>query len=136
MTTNTTVLQPPAVHTANPVLKMFGKTLTFSSPGTTVALRLGTLPAGAMVVGGGAYVTTAFDDTGNDFIDIGTTSDDDAFATDLDVSSKGLKVLDEMATTDDYNTAEIGVTATYAGANANATVGSAYVFVYYIEPQG
>ena len=134
MATNTAPLTPPATHLPLPVVKTIGAWVTYSSPGTTVAKRLGTLPAGAIVVGGGAMVTTAFNDSGNDYIDIGTLDDDDAFATDLDVSAVGYKVLDELATHNDYSTSEVGVIATYAGQNSNASAGVAYCFVQFIEP--
>jgi len=135
MTTDTAALTPAAPYYAQRVVHEVGDWVTYTSPGTGVAKRIGTLPAGAMVVGGGAYVTTAFTDTGTDLIDIGTTADDDAFATDLDVSSVGFKEVDELATTNDYTTSEVGVTATYAGQNSNAGAGVAYCFLLYVIPR-
>lgn len=133
MTTDTAALVPPAYHLTAQVRKFVGAWVTYSSPGSGVAKRLGTLPAGAMVVGGGIFVTTAFDDSGNDYIDLGTTADDDAFATDLSAATAGFTAIDEP-TNNDYTTSEIGVTATYTGQNANAAAGVAYCFIEYIEP--
>lgn len=108
--------------------------ITFASPGTTVAKTIGVLPAGAMVVGGGAYVTTAFNDSGTDVIDVGTSGDADGYATLLDVSSVGYKVLDELATSDDFSASEVTVTATYTGQNANGTTGVANIIINFVIP--
>lgn len=99
----------------------------------TAAVTIGVLPAGAVVVGGGIQVITAFADTGTDTVNIGTSGDGDAFATLLDVSSVGFKALDELATHDDYSdTAEVTVTAVYAGQNSNAAAGVGDVIVFYV----
>lgn len=136
MATDTAPLSPAAIRGIELQTYAMAKQITYASPGTTVALTIGTLPIGAMVTGGGAYVTTAFNDSGTDVIDIGTSGDADAFATLLDVSSVGYKVLDELATTDDYSaTLEVTVTATYTGQNANASTGVATIFVFYVMPQ-
>lgn len=135
MATNTAPLTPAATLYPLRVVHEIGDWVTYSSPGTTVAKRIGTLPAGAIVVGGGAMVTTAFTDTGTDYIDIGTLDDGDAFATDLDVSSVGFKEVDELAAHNDYSTSEVGVTATYAGQNSNAGAGVAYCFLLYVMPR-
>lgn len=133
MTTNTAALVPPAVHLPLPVIKVVGDWITYASPGTGVAKRIGTLPAGAMVIGGGIFVTTAFDGSGTDLIDIGTVADDDAFATDLSAASAGFVPIDEL-TNNDYTTSEVGITATYTDQNANAAAGVAFCFVTFIEP--
>jgi len=107
------------------------KTVGYLTRGT--AVTVGVLPAGAIVVGAGAIVTTAFNGSGTDFLDIGTADDPDGFATDLDVSTKGNKVWDELATSDDlYSTSEVTVTATYADSGTDATAGSAEVYVQFI----
>lgn len=125
-----------AVHLPLPVPKILGAWLTYASPGTTIAKTLGVLPVGAMVLGGGAFVTVAFDDTGTDTIDIGTTGDADEYGSALDVSSVGYKVNDEIATENGYSgTAEVTVQATYTGQNANAAAGKAFCFVAFIEPE-
>ncbi len=113
------------------IVQCFRKTITFSNNGT--AITIGKLPAGACVVGGGALVTTAFNDSGTDIIDIGTSDDANAYATDLDVSSVGYKILDELAAHDDYSAAaEVTITATYTGQNSNMTAGSADIMVFWV----
>lgn len=109
------------------------KTVGYATRGT--AVTVGVLPAGSIVVGAGAVVTTAFNGTGTDVLDIGTSGDGDGFATDLDVSTVGNKVWDELATSDDlYSASEVTITATYADANTDATAGSAEVYVLFIPP--
>lgn len=98
-----------------------------------VAVTVGVLPAGAIVIGGGIQVITAFADSGTDLVNIGTSADADAYATLLDVSSVGFKALDELATHDDYSdTAEVTVTATYTGQNANAAAGVGDIVIFYV----
>lgn len=113
------------------VVHVLRKRITYLNDGT--AITVGKLPIGAVVVGGGAQVITAFNDSGNDYIDIGTSDDADAFATDLDVSTVGFKEMDELATHNDYSdTAEVTVTATYDGSNSDMTAGVADIIVFYI----
>lgn len=100
---------------------------------TDGTVTVGVLPAGAVVVGGGVVVTTAFNDSGADLIDIGTSADPDGLATDLDASAVGLKAADELATSNDlYSTSEVTITATYAGANADASAGAGIVYVEFL----
>lgn len=114
------------------VVHVMRKRMTFAVPGTTVAMTVGVLPKGAAVVGGGAMIITAFNDSGTDVIDVGTSTDGDEYGTDLDATSVGFKVLDELATHDGHSeTAEVTVTATYAGQNANATAGVADIIILY-----
>lgn len=106
--------------------------VAWNSPGTAIAKTIGVLPAGAVVVGGGVQVTTAFG--ASDTFNVGTSGDDDEYATNLDVSSKGFKVFDEMATHDGYSTSEVTVTATYTDSGADAAAGSAIVIVNFVIP--
>jgi hypothetical protein len=72
---------------------------------TTAVLSVGWLPPGAIVIGGGIHVNTAFAAGGANTVDIGfrndgagRTADDDAFATLVSVASPaGYKALDELA---------------------------------------
>jgi hypothetical protein len=88
------------------------------------------------VVGGGAFVTTGFNDSGTDTLIVGfvgSTTDDNAYATLLDLSAVGYIVLDELAaTTNIMQTVDATVTCVYVGQNSNATAGSAEVIVNYI----
>ena len=105
-------------------------TVSYTQAGT--AVTVGVLPAGAVIIPAisGALVTTAFTGSGTDLIDIGTTANDDLYATDLDVSSLGLKVLDEAVTM--AVSSDTTITATYADQNSNAGAGVAEIIIAYI----
>jgi hypothetical protein len=118
-----------------PVVQYVSKAITYLDRGTEVTI--GTIPAGSYIIGGGFHVTTAFTGTGTDLVDIGTDDDPDGFATDLDVSSKGYKVFDELATSDDlYCAADTVVTVSYADANTDAGAGAGVAIVQYITRNG
>jgi hypothetical protein len=129
---------PSARNDGSQGVQTLRKTVTYLNNGTTITV--GKLPANAIVVGGGAFVTTAFNDSGTDTLIvgfIGSTTDDNAYATLLDLSAVGYIVLDELAaTTNIMQTVEATVTCVYAGQNSNATAGSAEVVVNYICDNG
>lgn len=101
----------------------------------TVAKALFTIPAGAIIVDWIVNVTTLFDDTGTDQVDIGITGTAEKFAANIDVSTAGLKTTGIVA-------AQIGVVqataqaviAAYAGQNANAAAGAAVIMCRYYIP--
>jgi hypothetical protein len=107
------------------------KTVLFSN--TATQLTVGTVPAGAVLLTplSGAVVTTAFNDSGTDFLDIGTSTTGDLFATDLDVSSLGFKACDESVAGALFSVDTV-ITATYTGQNGNATTGAAEVVIAFI----
>jgi len=125
---------PSARNSGTQSVQILRKRITYVSNGTTVTV--GKLPAGASVVGGGVHVITAFNDSGTDTLIvgfIGSTTDDNAYATLLDLSAVGYIVLDELAaTTNIQQTVDATVTCVYAGQNSNATAGIADVIVLYV----
>jgi hypothetical protein len=102
--------------------------------GTGKVYTLGAIPAGAVVIRGGVVVTTVFNAGTTNLLDIGTSSDDDGFATDLALGTIGVIVADEMATSNDtYSaTADITITATLAMSGTAATTGAGVVWVEYL----
>jgi hypothetical protein len=110
------------------------KQITFADLGTVVTV--GYLPANASVIGGGVHVTTAFNSSGTDLLDvgfIGSTTDDDAYATDLTLAGVGFIALDELAaTTNIKQTVDATVTCSPAQSVADATAGVAEVYVTYV----
>lgn len=110
--------------------------IVFGDNGTSKII--GTIPAGAIVIGGGARVTEAFNDSGTDTLIIGVTADDDDLATLLDMSAVGLIVADELATSGDSwsATADLTFYAKYVGQNSNATTGRAVVYIEYFAKVG
>ncbi len=125
---------PSARNDGTQKMMFLRKRVVYSSNGTTITV--GKLPAGASVVGGGAHIVTAFNDSGTDVLDvgfIGSTTDDNAYATLLDLSAVGWIVLDELATTTNIQqTVDTSVTCKYTGQNSNATAGIADVIIWYI----
>lgn len=110
------------------------KRITYADYGTTVTV--GYLPAGAMVVGGGVQIVTAFNSSGTDLLDvgfIGATTDADAYATNLTLAAVGYLELDELgATTNIQQSEAFTVTCAPKQSVADATAGIADVVVYYI----
>jgi hypothetical protein len=102
--------------------------------GATAVIQVGTIPAGGIVLRGGVVVTTAFNAASTNILDIGTTSDDDGFATDLAMGTIGVIVADEMATTDDMGplTTDISIIATHSQTGTAATAGVGYVWIEYM----
>jgi len=113
-------------------LQVLRKRVNYTDRG--VAVTIGTIPAGAVVMGGGVQLVTTFNDSGTDLLDIGTSADADEFATALVVSATApiYIAVDELATNNSYSeTADITVTATYSGENSNASAGAADVIIWY-----
>lgn len=105
------------------------KRITFADTVVTV----GVLPPGAIVIRGGVAVQTVFNGSTTNVLDIGTSADDDGFATDLALGTVGVIVVDEMATSNDwYSTGAVTVTATYAQTGTAATTGVGHVWVEFI----
>ena len=66
--------------------------------GVAAVIQVGTIPTGAIVLRGGVVIKTAFNAGSTNVLDIGTSADDDGFATDLAMGTVGVIVADEMAT--------------------------------------
>lgn len=115
-------------------LQTLRKKITYLDYGTTVTV--GKLPPYSIVVGGGVYVSTAFNSSGTDLLDvgfIGATTDDNAYATLLTMAAVGYIALDELATTTNImGTVEHTVTCAPAQSVADASAGEAYVIVNYM----
>lgn len=125
----------PAREIGYGVVQVLRKRITYLDNGATITV--GKLPPGSSVIGGGVHVVTAFNDSGTDTLIvgfIGSTTDDNAYATLLDLSAVGYIVLDELAaTTNIQGTIEHTITCVYAGQNSNATAGAADVIVQFVS---
>jgi hypothetical protein len=99
-------------------------------------VTVGYLPANAVVIGGGAMITTAFDDTST--IDVGfkdgnSTADPDAYATALTATAVGFIALDVLATTANImQTEDCTVTVTLNDGTGAVSVGAAEIIVTYV----
>ena len=119
---------PPARVLPLQAVHYIENTLTFDSGVVTI----GTLPAGAVILRAisGAQVNVAFNAGSTNVIDIGTTANDDLFATDLAGGTIAFVPFDEAVT--QLLAADTTFTATYAQSGGAATAGSARIVISYI----
>ncbi len=107
------------------------KDIEYTDTGT---ITVGKLPAGAIVVGAGVIVSTAWNSGTSDVLDIGTSGDGDGFATDLALTTIGNIVWDELATSNDlYSASEVTVQCAVTSVGTAATAGVGHVYVQYIN---
>lgn len=106
--------------------------ITFADRG--VQKTVGVIPAGSVILKptSGVNVSTVFNGSGTDLLDIGVSDNDDLYATDLSLASAGFQALDESVSV--YVSADTTITATYADQNSDATAGVAQVVIAFIPP--
>ena len=98
----------------------------------TTAKALFSLPAGAIPLLATVQVETAFNDGGTDLLSIGEGTDNTHFASGINVSTTGAKLI---ALNESGNlTKQTMVTATYTGGSGNSTTGRAKVNMIYATP--
>lgn len=107
--------------------------ITFADNG--LAKTIGKAPAGSLVLKpiSGLQVTEVFNAGTNNFIDIGTTADDDLFGTDLSGAALAFVPLDE-AIGGFYLTADTTFTVTVGLTGTAATTGAAAAVICFIPP--
>ncbi len=100
-----------------------------------VAYTLGVIPPRAIVLRGGVAVIEAFNYGTNNLLDIGTSGDDDGFATNLALTTIGIIAADEMATSNDfYSTSEQTITFTPELTGTAGTTGKIVVWMEFLVP--
>jgi hypothetical protein len=104
--------------------------VTFADSG--VVKKIGTIPAGSLILKplSGLQVQVAFNAGTNNFIDVGTTADDDLYGTDLSGLAVTFVPLDEAVRMD--VTSDTTITATVGLTGTAATTGIADVVIAYI----
>lgn len=98
------------------------------------AMTVGVLPPGAVVTYGHTWIVTSFDDTNGDDLDIGVSgSDDDLFASGVDLNTGStLTTFDDLADANRYSASARTVTCNFTTApTGNGTVGEAMVYIEY-----
>src|SRR5687767_14533839 len=78
------------------------KRITFTDATASAVVTVGKIPAYASVVGGGVHVTTAFNATTTNVVNvgfIGATTDASGYASALTTAAVGFIVLDDLAST-------------------------------------
>lgn len=100
----------------------------------TGALTVGVVPANSTIQDVYVIVSTAFNAGSSNVLDIGTSGDDDGFATDLALGTIGKIAADEMATSNDLGpfASDTTIIATPALGGTAATAGVGRVVVTYI----
>lgn len=111
------------------------KKVLYSDFGTdNTAITIGVLPPGATVVYGHTWIVTSFDDTNGDDLDIGVSgSDDDLFASGVDLNTGStLTTFDDLADANRYSASARTVTCNFTTApSGNGTTGEAHVVLEY-----
>lgn len=127
MPTNTAGTTARTLYTNQ--IGVISRAISFSDASAAVQ-TIGQLPAGAVVLGAGVVVSTAFT-TSTKTLDIGTAADPDGFATALALGTIGKIEADELATSDDLGPyaadTNIVCTPTLSGGSNTAGVGTVYV---------
>lgn len=97
-----------------------------------VAKTVGVIPAGALILKAlsGVQVTTVFNAGTTNVLDIGTSADDDLFATDLAMGALAFVPLDEAVSP--LVAADTTITATLGLTGTAATTGAAIVVIAFI----
>ena|SRR3990167_2685745 len=108
-------------------------------PGTTnAAVIVGVLPPRAVVFYGATWIVTAFDDVTGDDLDIGVSgSDDDLFASAVDLNTGDVyTTFDDLADANRWSTAARTVTANFTTApDDSGTAGECIVYLeYFVAP--
>lgn len=103
---------------------------TFADNGKV--LKVGTIPAGAQILKGdsGVHVNVAFNAGTGNVLDIGTTADDDLYATDLALGAIAFVALDEAVSM--RVSSDTQITATPALSGTAASAGEGVVSIAYL----
>ncbi len=94
----------------------------------------GVLPPYALVTGGATHIITGFDDTNGDDLDIGVLgTDDDLFASAVDVNSAAYTTFDDVAVANQFSATARTLTVNFTTApTGNGTAGEALIFIEYV----
>ena len=102
-----------------------------SATDTTVVI-----PANSQIVSVDVNVETAFNDSGADILEVGSSADTDLYVNDTDISAAGSIAMGTAALCanwKDIGSTDIVVGYIYNGANNDATAGAATVTINYLQ---
>jgi hypothetical protein len=112
------------------------KRYTFADATASAIITVGKIPAFASVVGGGVHVTTAFNATTTNVVNvgfIGATTDASGYASGLTTGAVGYIVLDDLGSTKNIQgTVEHTITAAPTETGAASSAGVADIIITYI----
>jgi hypothetical protein len=111
------------------------KRVTYSSLGLSNTVTVGWLPPRAIVLRGSTWIVTGFNDTTGDDLDIGVSgSDDDLFASAVDMNTGDVNTaFDDLADANRWSTSARKVTCNFTtAATGDGTAGEAIVVLEYV----
>ena len=94
------------------------------------------IPANSQIVSVDVNVETAFNDTGADILEVGSSADTDLYVNDVSIAAVGPAALGTAglcANWKDIGTSDIRVGYIYNGANNDASAGAATVTINYLQ---
>jgi hypothetical protein len=94
------------------------------------------IPANSQIVSVDVNVETAFNDSGADILEVGSSADTDLYVNDTDISAVGSIAMGTAALCanwKDIGTSDIRVGYIYNGANNDASAGAATVVINYLQ---
>ena len=94
------------------------------------------IPANSQIVRIDVNVETAFNDSGNDLLEVGSSADTDLYVNDVSIAAVGKIALGTAALCanwKDIGTSDIRIGYIYNGANNDASAGAATVTISYLQ---
>ena len=132
-TTGTTV--GTDVKNTGQVLMSQSFSFDYSVEGTATDTTV-VIPANSQIVRIDVNVETAFNDSGNDLLEVGSSADTDLYVNDVSIAAIGKIALGTAALCanwKDIGTSDIKVGYIYNGANNDASAGAATVTISYLQ---
>ena len=132
-TTGTTV--GTDVKNTGQVLMSQSFSFTFATEGTATDTNV-VIPANSQIVSVDVNVETAFNDSGADILEVGSSADTDLYVNDVAISAVGKIALGTAALCanwKDIGTSDVRIGFIYNGANDDATAGAATATISYLQ---
>ena len=132
-TTGTTV--GTDVKNTGQVLMSQSFSFDYSVEGTATDTTV-VIPANSQIVRIDVNVETAFNDSGNDLLEVGSSADTDLYVNDVSIAAIGKIALGTAALCanwKDIGTSDIKIGFIYNGANNDASAGAATVTISYLQ---
>jgi hypothetical protein len=132
-TTGTTV--GSNVKNVGQVLMSQSFSFAYSTEGSATDTTV-VIPANSQIVSIEVNVETAFNDSGNDLLEVGSSADTDLYVNDVSIAAIGKIALGTAALCanwKDIGTSDIKIGYIYNGANNDASAGAATVTINYLQ---
>ena len=132
-TTGTTV--GSNVKNVGQVLMSQSFSFAYSTEGSATDTTV-VIPANSQIVSIEVNVETAFNDSGNDLLEVGSSADTDLYVNDVSIAAVGKIALGTAALCanwKDIGTSDVRIGYIYNGANDDASAGAATVTISYLQ---